>query len=490
MPLKKLDDILFNVPVKKIEGSTDLEISSICLDSRAVRQGSVFVAIKGTQSDGHLYIGSSILSGAKAVLCEDLPVEKPKGVTYLVTEDPSAALGILAANFYDHPSEKLKLIGVTGTNGKTTIVTLLYDLMIRLGYKAGLLSTAGNKINGQPFAATHTTPDAVTLQSLLKQMVEDGCEYCFMEVSSHAVVQKRISGLHFSGGVFTNITHDHLDYHHTFSEYIKAKKGFFDCLPSGAFVLVNADDKNGMVMVQNTQAIRKTYSLKSMSDFKAKVLENLFNGLHLDIDGEEVWCKLVGLFNAYNLLAIYSVAVLLGHDKHEVLRILSDLGPAEGRFEYIFSADGRIAVVDYAHTPDALLNVLVTINQIRSHNEKLFTVFGAGGDRDRTKRPEMGKIAAEISDKVIITSDNPRSEDPAAIIEEIMTGIDPWNRKKVITIMSRRDAIHTACIMAEPGDIILLAGKGHEKYQEIKGVKHHFDDKEEVMKYFNEDINP
>ena len=482
--MKKLDKILLNVAVKTTEGPADKEILSVCFDSRQVVSGSLFVAVRGTQADGHAYIDKSVKTGAVAIVCEELPELLDENVAYIVTDNTSLALGIIASNFYDHPSAEINLVGVTGTNGKTTIVTLLYNLFTSLGYKTGLLSTISNKIGGKEISATHTTPDALQINYLLRQMVDEGCEYCFMEVSSHSVVQNRIAGLSFKGGVFTNITHDHLDFHHTFQEYIRAKKSFFDQLPRAAFALTNADDKNGMVMLQNTQAGKKTYSLKSMSDFKARILDNLFEGLHMDVDGEEVWCRLVGSFNAYNLLAIYSVAMLLGQKKSEILPLLSNLGPAEGRFEYIISPDGKIAVVDYAHTPDALLNVLKTINDIRGHNEKLITVFGAGGDRDRTKRPEMGKIASELSDKAIITSDNPRSEDPQVIIDEIKAGVEIQNRRKVISIGNREEAIHAACAMAEAGDIILIAGKGHEKYQDIKGVKHHFDDKELISNIF------
>jgi len=481
----KLDEILKDVPVLTTAGIDDREISSVCFDSGKALAGCLFVAVKGTRVDGHDYMTAAVTAGAVAVVCEQLPVEQHDEITYIVVDDSSFALGIIAGNFYENPSKDLKLIGVTGTNGKSTIVTLLYNMFIALGYKAGLLSTIGNKIGGKYIPSTHTTPDALQMNILLKQMVQEGCEYCFIEVSSHSVVQNRIAGLHFTGGVFTNITHDHLDFHKTFPEYLKAKKTFFDSLPAGAFALTNSDDKNGMVILQNTIAVKKSYSLKSVSDFKARILDNSFEGLHLEIDGSEIWCRLVGMFNAYNLLAVYSVALLLGQDKDEVLSVLSDLNPAEGRFEYIQSSDGIIAVIDYAHTPDALLNVLNTINSIRPHNEKLITVFGAGGDRDKTKRPVMGKIAAELSDKIIITSDNPRSEEPQAIIEEIRTGIEPQHSRKVVVISNREEAINAACMMAEKGDIILLAGKGHEKYQEIKGVKHHFDDKEIICNNLN-----
>lgn len=481
----KLEDILKNADVVRIAGPEDKEILSVCFDSAKAIPGCLFVATKGTKADGHDYIPNAIKAGAIAVVCEQLPLNIQNAITYIIVEDSSYVLGVISGNFYRNPSRDLKLVGVTGTNGKTTIVTLLYRMFIALGYKTGLLSTIGNKIGEKDIPSAHTTPDALQINSLLKLMVDEGCEFCFMEVSSHSVVQKRIAGLHYSGGVFTNLTHDHLDFHKTFAEYIKAKKSFFDSLPADGFALTNCDDKNGMVMLQNTVAIKKSYSLKSMSDFKARIQDNSFGGLHLEMDGKEVWCRLVGSFNAYNLLAVYSVALLLGQDQQEVLSVLSNLNPAEGRFEYIQSSGGIIAVVDYAHTPDALLNVLKTINSIRPHKEKLITVFGAGGDRDKTKRPVMGEIVAELSDKVIITSDNPRSEEPQEIINEIRAGIEPQYSRKVIVIPNREEAINAACIMAEKGDIILVAGKGHEKYQEINGVKHHFDDKEVICRNLN-----
>jgi UDP-N-acetylmuramoyl-L-alanyl-D-glutamate--2,6-diaminopimelate ligase len=457
-------------------GSTNVAITAISFDSRKIEKDSLFVATKGTQSDGHKYIEETISKGAIAVLCEELPKKINEKITYIKVSDTTAALGIVASNFYDNPSESLLLVGVTGTNGKTTIVTLLFNLFKKLGYKAGLISTVKNQINNELFPSTHTTPDSIQLNELLHQMVEKGCTHCFMEVSSHAVVQNRIAGIHFSGGVFTNITHDHLDYHKTFDEYIKAKKGFFDMLGSDAFALTNKDDANAEVMLQNTKAVKKTYSLRSMADFRCKVVENQFSGLHLNIDNNEVWSKLIGNFNAYNLLAVYATAVLLKEDKTNVLTTLSSLSSVEGRFQYIRTDNGIIGIVDYAHTPDALTNVLKTINDIRTGNEQVITVVGCGGDRDAAKRPMMAKIACDLSNRVILTSDNPRSEDPDLIIKQMQKGVDAVNRKKTLSISDRSEAIKTACSIANPGDIILVAGKGHEKYQEIKGVKHSFDD--------------
>ncbi len=474
--MKLLKDILYKVRIIEVIGSTNVAITSVNFDSRKIEKDSLFIAVKGTQSDGHKYIDDTITKGAIAVLCEELPAKLNEKITYVKVNDSSIALAIVAGNFYDNPSEHIKLIGVTGTNGKTTTVTLLFSLFKQLGYKVGLLSTVKNQINNEVIPATHTTPDPLELNALLHQMVERGCTHCFMEVSSHAVVQNRIAGLHFQGGVFTNITHDHLDYHKTFDEYIKAKKGFFDMLGSDAFALTNKDDANADVMVQNTKATKKTYSLRSMADFKCKVIENQFSGLHLNIDNNEVWSKLIGNFNAYNLLAVYAVAVLLKEDKTNVLTTISTLNSVEGRFQYIRSDNGIIGIVDYAHTPDALTNVLKTINDIRSGNEQIITVVGCGGDRDAAKRPMMAKIACDLSNKVILTSDNPRSEDPEAIIKSMEKGVDAVNRKKTLSIINRSEAIKTACSFAKPGDIILVAGKGHEKYQEIKGVKHEFDD--------------
>jgi UDP-N-acetylmuramoyl-L-alanyl-D-glutamate--2,6-diaminopimelate ligase len=474
--VKLLKDILYKAGILEVLGSTNIAITALSFDSRRVEKDSLFIAVKGTQSDGHKYINDTIAKGAIAILCEEFPADVNEKITYIKVKDSTAAMGIVAANFYDNPSEKIKLVGVTGTNGKTTTVTLLFNLFRKLGYKVGLLSTVKNQINNDIIPATHTTPDSIQLNALLSQMIEKGCTHCFMEVSSHAVVQNRIAGVHFTGAVFTNITHDHLDYHKTFDEYIKAKKKFFDTLSSDAFALTNRDDVNGQVMLQNTRASKKTYSLRSMADFKCKVVENQFSGLLLNIDNQEVWTKLIGSFNAYNLLAVYATAILLKEDKTNVLTTLSTLNSVEGRFQYIRTENGVIGIVDYAHTPDALMNVLKTINDIRTGNEKVITVVGCGGDRDSVKRPVMAKIACDLSTKVILTSDNPRSEEPEMIIKEMQAGVDAVNKKKTISMTDRAEAIKTACSYAEPGDIILIAGKGHEKYQEIKGVKHEFDD--------------
>ena len=474
--MKLLKDILYKAGLIEVVGSTNVAIMSITFDSRKIEKDSLFVAVKGTLSDGHKYIDDTISKGAIAILCEEIPQNINEKITYIKVKDTTVALGIIAGNFYDNPSETIKLVGVTGTNGKTTTVTLLFNLFKKLGYKVGLLSTVKNQINNDVIPATHTTPDAIQLNALLRQMVDKGCTHCFMEVSSHAVVQNRISGIHFVGGVFSNITHDHLDYHKTFGEYIKAKKRFFDQLGSDAFALTNKDDANGEVMLQNTKATRKTYSLRSMADFKCKVVENQFSGLLLNIDNNEVWTKLIGSFNAYNLLAVYATAILLKEDKTNVLTTLSSLSSVEGRFQYVRTDNGIIGIVDYAHTPDALVNVLKTIADIRTGNEQVITVVGCGGDRDSAKRPVMAKIACDLSNKVILTSDNPRSEDPETIIKEMQAGVDAVNNKKTISITDRREAIKTACSYAKQGDIVLVAGKGHEKYQEIKGVKHDFDD--------------
>ena len=466
-----------------VKGTTDVNANAIVFDSRKANENSIFVAIKGTAVDGHDFISSVIEKGCKIIVAEQ-EVEVSDEVTLIVTDNTQKALAIMATNFYDHPSAKLKLVGVTGTNGKTTTTTLLFNLFSKLGHKCGLLSTVVNKIGDKDIVATHTTPDPVALNELLNQMVEEGCTHCFMEVSSHAVHQHRITGLKFTGGVFTNITHDHLDYHKTFQEYIRVKKTFFDNLPVDAFSLVNVDDKNGMVMLQNTKASKYSFALKSPADFKVKVLENQFSGLVLNLCGTEVWSRLIGDFNAYNLVAVYAVSELLGEDKLEVLTVLSNLESVEGRFQYTTSDKGITAIVDYAHTPDALENVLKTIDNIRTKNETVYTVVGCGGDRDKAKRPKMAGIACEMSDKVIITSDNPRSEDPKVIIEEMMEGVEGLHFKKTLSIEDREQAIKTAVSMAEKGDIILIAGKGHEKYQEIKGVKHHFDDMETVTNLF------
>jgi UDP-N-acetylmuramoyl-L-alanyl-D-glutamate--2,6-diaminopimelate ligase len=461
-----------------------VNISAIVFDSRKATEGTAFVAIKGTAVDGHSFIDSVIEKGCTIIIAE-YEVKVPENVTLLVTDNSSKALALMATNFYDHPSEKLKLVGITGTNGKTTTTTLLFNLFMKLGYKSGLLSTVVNKIGNTDIPSTHTTPDPVALNELLNEMVQEGCTHCFMEVSSHAIHQHRISGLVFTGGVFTNITHDHLDYHSTFKEYIKVKKSFFDELSSSAFALTNVDDKNGMVMLQNTKASKYTFALKSPADFKVKVIENQFSGLVLNLCGTEVWSKLIGDFNAYNLVTVYAVSELLGEDKLEILTALSALESVDGRFQYTTSNGGITAIVDYAHTPDALENVLKTISSIRTRNETVFTVVGCGGDRDKLKRPTMAAIACELSDKVIITSDNPRSEDPNTIIEEMMVGVEGQHFKKTLSIVDREQAIKTAVSMAQKGDIILIAGKGHEKYQEIKGVKHHFDDMELVTELFN-----
>jgi len=484
--MKYLSDIIDGLAFTGLQGSADMEITAVVFDSRKVVPGSLFVAIKGTVSDGHAFIDQAINDGAVAVICEELPAHVTGEVDFLMVADSSLALGTLAANFYDNPSAKLKLVGVTGTNGKTTIATLLYKLFRDLGYKCGLLSTVENQVNGQVHAATHTTPDPVELNRFMSLMVEQGCDYCFMEVSSHAIAQHRIAGLTFAGGIFSNLTHDHLDYHKTFDSYLKAKKAFFDDLPVNAFALTNSDDKNGNVMLQNTRAHKKTYGLKSMADYKARIMENRFEGMLLQIDGEEVWFKMVGSFNACNILAVYAAAMLLEQDKTKILTSLSKLTGARGRFEYIVAPNKVIGIVDYAHSPDAVENILTTIHNIRKGNEKVITVIGCGGDRDKTKRPIMAHTACEWSDKVILTSDNPRSEDPAQIIKDMEQGVDAAFRRHVLSITDRREAIKTAVMLAQPGDIVLVAGKGHENYQEVKGVKHHFDDKEELGEIFKQ----
>jgi UDP-N-acetylmuramoyl-L-alanyl-D-glutamate--2,6-diaminopimelate ligase len=474
--MKLLKDILYKAGLLDVEGSTNVAVTSVTADSRKVEKHGLFVAVRGTQSDGHHYIEQAIKTGAIAIVCEALPSEINEKVTYVRVKDSAAALGYIASNYYDNPSSKLKVVGVTGTNGKTTTVTLLFNLFRTLGYSVGLLSTVKNQVNNEVIPSTHTTPDPMQLNQLLKQMVDRGCTYCFMEVSSHAVAQHRITGVEFAGGVFTNITHDHLDYHKTFNEYIKAKKGFFDQLPEDAFALVNKDDVHWDIMVQNTKASKYTYSLRTIADFRCKIVENQFTGLLLNIDSNEVWTRLIGSFNAYNILAVYAAASLLKEEKVNILTTLSNLNAVEGRFQYIRNNDNVTGIVDYAHTPDALTNVLKTIKDIRTGNEKVITVVGCGGDRDAAKRPVMAKIACDMSDKVILTSDNPRSEDPNEILKQMQQGVEPHNYKKTLTIVDRREAIRTACSLAAPGDIILVAGKGHEKYQEIKGVKHPFDD--------------
>lgn len=482
--MKLLSDILYKTRLEEVVGSTNVAISSVAFDSRKVKKDSLFIATRGTTVDGHSYIDKAIESGAVAIVCEELPKDQRPNITYLKVLNSSESLGYIACNFFDNPSEKLKLIGITGTNGKTTTVTLLFNLFRGLGYSVGLLSTVENKINGNVIPSTHTTPDALALNELLAKMVEAGCQYAFMEVSSHAVVQHRISGLKFTGGAFSNITHDHLDYHKTFEEYIRAKKLFFDQLPDDAFALTNKDDRNGMVMLQNTKAKKYTYGLKSVADFKCRVIENHLNGLLLNIDNQEVWVKLIGSFNAYNILVVYAVSQILKQDKTQVLTTLSNLNSVEGRFQYIKSKTGIVAIVDYAHTPDALKNVLETIADIRTGNEQVITLAGCGGDRDAAKRPVMAKIACDYSDKVILTSDNPRTENPETILDQMQAGIDPANAKKTLRISDRKEAIRTAAAFGKPGDIILVAGKGHEKYQEINGVKHPFDDFEIVKETF------
>lgn len=476
--MKLLKDILYGVSLKQASGSTSREVTSICFDSRKADSGSLFIAVKGTMSDGHDFIEKAINQGAKAIVCEQFPAKLHEGVSYFLVENSAKSLGIISANFFDHPSSKLKLVGVTGTNGKTTVATLLFQLFRDLGFKCGLLSTVQNQINDVVVPATHTTPDPISLNSLLNDMIDSGCDYCFMEVSSHAVAQHRITGLQFTGGIFTNLTHDHLDFHQTFDAYLKAKKAFFDGLESSSFALTNIDDKNGIVMLQNSRAHKKTYGLKNIADFKAKIIENHFSGLLLNIDSEEVWFKMVGSFNAYNLLAVYSTAMLLEQDSARVLISLSRLSGAEGRFDYMVSPSGIIGIVDYAHTPDAVQNVLQTIQDIRTGAEQVITVIGCGGDRDKSKRPVMAQVACDWSNKVILTSDNPRSESPEQIIRDMEAGVMPQNKKKAISIIDRKEAIRTACHLAKPGDIILVAGKGHEKYQETGGVKHPFDDKQ------------
>lgn len=481
-----LQDILYKVSIRSVQGNLAIEVSDLQIDSRKVKQGSCFIAIKGAAIDGHGFIEKAIELGAVIIVCEVMPSVIKDDVTYVQVEDSAAAAGYMAHNFFGAPSEKVKLVGVTGTNGKTTIATLLFKLFSGLGYKCGLISTVENKIADEIIPATHTTPDQITLNALLAQMVEAGCTHVFMENSSHAIHQHRSTGLQFAGALFSNITHDHLDYHKTFDEYIRVKKSFFDHLSSSAFAITNLDDKRGLVMIQNTHAKRLTYSLKTMADFKGKILENGLGGLVMDVNGQEVHFRLIGEFNAYNLLAVYGAAVSLGEDKMNVLQVLSNLTGAEGRFDYIVSAkDQIIGIVDYAHTPDALLNVLATIQKLRKGHETVITVVGCGGDRDRTKRPVMGEVACEHSDKVIFTSDNPRSEDPQQILKDIEAGLNTAAKRKYISIVDRKEAIKTAVTLANKEDIILIAGKGHEKYQDIKGVKHPFDDKQVLKEIFD-----
>jgi UDP-N-acetylmuramoyl-L-alanyl-D-glutamate--2,6-diaminopimelate ligase len=475
-----LRDILYKVTINKVVGDTGIDINNIVFDSRKITENDLFVAISGNVSDGHEFINKAIDVGANAIVCEQLPENLKEGITYVEVDNSNRALAYMAANFYDNPSENLKLVGVTGTNGKTTVASLLYSLFKKAGFKVGLLSTVKIMIDAKEYKATHTTPDSITINKYLQLMNLAGVEYCFMEVSSHGIHQFRIEGLKFEGGIFTNLSHDHLDYHKTFAEYRDVKKRFFDFLPQSAFALVNIDDKNGLIMFQNTKAKKYTYALKSYADYRAQIIENQFSGLLLKINEIEVWTKLIGTFNAYNVLAIYATADLLGLDQHEILTLISELETVSGRFQYLISDEKITAIVDYAHTPDALKNVLETINSIRTKNEELITVVGCGGDRDKTKRPKMGHIASALSTKVIFTSDNPRTEDPQTIIKDIEQGVEPQNFKKVVSILDRKQAIKTACQMAQPNDIILVAGKGHETYQEIKGERFDFDDYEIV----------
>lgn len=481
-----LKDILYKVSIEVVKGSTEVAIGKLEFDSRKIVHGDVFVAIRGTVSDGHDFIDKAIALGAIAVVCDTIPAHTQNNITYIQVKDTNKALAFLAANYFDNPSQQLKLVGITGTNGKTTIASLLYQLFKKAGFKVGLLSTVKIMIDDLEFKATHTTPDSITINNFLRDMVDSGVDYCFMEVSSHGVHQKRTEGLQFAGGVFTNLSHDHLDYHPTFAEYRDVKKSFFDGLPKSAFALSNTDDKNGPVMLQNTQARKLTYALKSYADYRAQILENQLSGLLLKVNDNEVWVRLIGTFNAYNLLAIYGTAVELGMDSLEVLRLLSELESVSGRFQFIISNEKITAIVDYAHTPDALENVLHTINDIRTKNEQLITVVGCGGDRDKTKRPIMADIGSVMSDKLILTSDNPRTEDPNQIIAEMEAGVQAQNYKKTLTIADRKQAIKTACQLANAGDIILIAGKGHETYQEINGVRHDFDDMKIVKELLDE----
>ena len=484
--MTELKDILYKVTINAVVGSTSVKVSAIDFDSRKISKNDVFVAIKGSVADGHKFIDVAINNGAVAIICEELPTNLQDGITYIQVESASQALAFMASNYYENPSENLKLVGVTGTNGKTTVATLLYQLFKKAGYKVGLLSTVKIMVDDKEYKATHTTPDSLTINKFLSLMNDEGVEFCFMEVSSHGIHQNRTEGLKFEGGIFTNLSHDHLDYHDTFAEYRDVKKSFFDNLPKDAFALVNIDDKNGLVMLQNTKARKITYALKTYADYKAQILENQLGGLLLKVNESEVWTRLIGNFNAYNILAIYATAELLGLEKVENLRLISELESVSGRFQYLISDEKITAIVDYAHTPDALQNVLETINSIRTKNEELITVVGCGGDRDKTKRPKMGHIASALSTKVIFTSDNPRSEVPETIIEEIEKGVEPQNFKKIVSIVDRRQAIKTACQLAQPNDIILIAGKGHETYQEIKGERFDFDDYKIVKEFLKQ----
>ncbi|GGK20858.1 UDP-N-acetylmuramoyl-L-alanyl-D-glutamate--2,6-diaminopimelate ligase [Yeosuana aromativorans] len=481
-----LKDILYKVTINAVVGSTSVGINAIQFDSRRIESNDVFVAIKGSVVDGHDFIDQVIEKGVVAIICETLPSNLQSGITYIEVENSAKALAFMASNYYGVPSENLKLVGVTGTNGKTTVATLLYQLFKKAGFKVGLLSTVKIMVDSKEYKATHTTPDSLTINKYLKEMSNVGVEFCFMEVSSHGIHQHRTEGLYFTGGIFTNITHDHLDYHKTFAEYRDVKKSFFDNLPASAFALVNVDDKNGLVMLQNTQAKKYTYALKTYANYRVQILENEFGGLLLKINESEVWTRLIGNFNAYNILAIYGTAELLGLDKQEILQLISALESVSGRFQYLISDEKITAIVDYAHTPDALKNVLETINSIRTKNEELITVVGCGGDRDKTKRPKMGHIATELSTKVIFTSDNPRSEEPETIISDIEKGVEPQHAKKVLSIVDRKQAIKTACQLAQPNDIILIAGKGHETYQEIKGERFDFDDLKIVQEFLKQ----
>ena len=474
--MKILKDIVYKVAIEAIKGSTDIAIGKVDFDSSKIEKNDLFVAIRGTISDGHDYISKAVELGASAIICDTLPDTVSDSVTYIQVKDTNAALAVVAANYFENPSQKLQLVGVTGTNGKTTIASLLYQLYKKAGHKVGLLSTVKIMVDDVEYKATHTTPDSITINSYLAEMVNAGVTNCFMEVSSHGIHQKRTEALHFVGGVFTNLSHDHLDYHATFAEYRDVKKSFFDHLPKTAFALSNIDDKNGPVLLQNTVAKKCSYALKSYADYKAQILESQLSGLLLKINGNEVWVKLIGTFNAYNLLAIYGTAIELGMESLEALRLLSELESVSGRFQYIVSNANITAIVDYAHTPDALENVLKTVNDIRTKNEQLITVVGCGGNRDKTKRPVMGGIASDLSDKAIFTSDNPRNEDAEVIISEMETGVAPQNYKRILSITDRKQAIKTACQLAQPNDIILIAGKGHETYQEINGVRHDFND--------------
>ncbi len=482
--MMELELLLKSINAIQISGDTKKDITGVNLDSRLVEPGGLFVAVKGTQADGHAYIGKAVEKGAAAVVCETWPEQLAEGVAYVQVKDSGSAVGRLATAFYGDPTSKMELVGVTGTNGKTTIATLLYNMFRAFGYKCGLCSTVCNYIDGEAIPTEHTTPDPVTLNRLLGRMADEGCKYAFMEVSSHAVAQHRIAGLKFAGGIFTNLTRDHLDYHKTFENYRDAKKAFFDGLPKGAFAVTNADDRNGMVMVQNTKASVKTYSLRAAADFKAKVLEESFEGMYLEINGREVSVPFIGRFNVSNLLAVYAAAICMGRQPEDVLVALSTLHPVNGRFETLRSPEGVTAIVDYAHTPDALANVLSTINEIQKHRGEVITVCGAGGNRDKGKRPLMAQEAVKGSDRVVITSDNPRFEEPQDIINDMLAGLDKNQMRKVVSIADRREAIRTACMMAQPGDVVLVAGKGHEDYQEVKGVKHHFDDHEVIREAF------